>query len=105
LTVSDRQDADDLIGREVVNFERVEQPPSFRPHRPPVDPACPRQRRMPEKDVLGDAELGKQQQLLIDRRNTRAPRVVRRGKIDLRSVHENGANVRLVDAGHDLDEG
>ena len=60
---------------------------------------------MAEKDVLGDAELGKQQQLLIDRRDARAARVVGRGKIDLRPVDENRADVRLVDPGHDLDQG
>ena len=83
LTVADGQDADDLIRREIVDFERVRAAvaASARIARQSMRPA-PASGRMAEKDVLGDAELGKQQQLLIDRRDARAARVVGRGEIE-----------------------
>ena len=76
----------------------------FRAHRPPVDAARARQRRVTKEDVFGDAELGKQQQFLIDRRHAGAARIVRRGKLDLRPVDQNRTSVGLIDAGHDLDQ-
>ena len=104
LAVADGERADDLIGSEIVDFERVEQRLGFGAHRPPIDAARARLRRVAEKDVLGDAELGKQQQLLIDRRDARAARVVGRGKVNLFPVDKDRADVGLVDAGHDLDQ-
>jgi hypothetical protein len=59
---------------------------------------------MAKKDVFGDTEFGKQQQLLIDRRYAGAARIVRAGETNLTSVDQNRAKIRLIDPGNDLDE-
>ena len=73
-------------------------------HGAPVDPARPGARRVAEEDVLGDGELGKQQQLLIDRRDAGALGVVGRGEAGLAAVDQDRARVGLVDARTDLDQ-
>ena len=104
LAVADRQSTDNLVGREIVDFQRGEQLVGFGAHRPPVDSTRPGERRMAKKNVFGDTEFGKQQQLLIDRRYAGAARIVRAGETNLTSVDQNRAKIRLIDPGNDLDE-
>ena len=105
LAIADAEGADDAIGLQVVNRERGQQIRRLLAHRAPVEPAEACARRMPHEDVLGDGELGKQQQLLIDRRDAGAPGVVRPLQIDRLAVDDDRAAIGRKHAGDDLDQG
>ena len=57
-----------------------------------------------QRDVLGDAELRHQVQLLVDGGDAVALGGLDVGELDGLAVDEDAAGVRLVDAGHHLDQ-
>ena len=67
LAVRDRQPADDGIDVEIMAVQGIEQGAGAGPHGGPVHAAPAGARRMADIDVLRHAQLGKQQQFLIDR--------------------------------------
>ena len=74
-------------------------PQSTTPMRP-----TSRARRMAHEDVLGHGQLGVEAQLLVHRGDASGLCLVRAVEGDLLAVHADGARVRPVDAGDDLDE-
>src|SRR5579883_516186 len=105
LAIADAERADDAVGIEIVNFERGEQLFRLLAHRSPIDPAKSAARRMAHENVLGDGEFGEEQQLLIDRGDADAPRVVRPLQMDRLAVDDHLAAVGRKHAGDDLDQG
>ena len=67
LSVRHREAADDGIDVEIMAVERIEQGASAGPHGGPVHAAPAGARRMADIDVLRHAQLGEEQQFLIDR--------------------------------------
>ena len=57
-----------------------------------------------DEDVLGDIEVGEEHRLLVDRRDAVALRLRRVADGDVLPGQQDLAAVRLVDAGHDLDQ-
>ena len=57
------------------------------------------------EDVLGDAEVGEDHRLLVDRDDTVALRLGRRAQRDELTVEAHFTGVGLMDAGHRLDQG
>ena len=57
-----------------------------------------------DEDVLGDVEIGKQQRLLIDRGDAKSLRLGGAANRDRPAGQKHLAAIRLMDAGHDLDQ-
>ena len=80
LAVRHREAADDGIDVEIMAVEGIEQGASAGPHGGPVHAAPAGARRMADIDVLRHAQLGEQQQFLIDRGDALGRRLAGRGK-------------------------
>ena len=61
-------------------------------------------RRVAEEDVLGDGQLGEEQQLLVDRGDAAVARLARGDRLELGVADADRAAVGRVDAGDDLDQ-
>ena len=72
-------------------------------HGPVVDDASPI--AMADEDVLGDREIRKDHGFLVDRRDPKRLRLERAADPNRAAIDEGLARVRLLDPGHDLDEG
>ncbi len=104
LPVGDREPAHGDIDIEVVAVERIQQRPRARPHRRPIHRVPAGAGRMADIDVLRNAELGKQQQLLVDGRDAVSGGFVRRGEADGRACDPHLPGIRRDHAGDDLDQ-
>ena len=104
LAIGDRQRRDFGVDVDMLAVEIVEQRARLGAHLAPVHAAERRARRMADEDVFGDAQLGKEQQLLIDDRDALGARVAWRGKMNDLAADANLARVRAMNAGHDLDQ-
>src|SRR5690606_23199063 len=105
LAVAYRQRADFALHVDVVNVERGEdftRPPI---HRPPIDHTKSVAWRVTDKDILGDGEFRIEAQFLINRSDTALLCISRVAKGNILSVDANRPGIRLMYAGHDLDEG
>jgi hypothetical protein len=69
-----------------------------------IDQAAPA-RRVGDADVVGDAEVGHQRQLLEDARDAGSDRFLRVQEAALAAFEHDAALVGLHHAGHDLDQG
>ena len=74
-------------------------------HLPPVECAKRTFGRVPHENVFSDGEFGKQQQFLIDGRDTGFLRVNGSFKGDRVAIERDFACIRPVDAGNQLDQG
>jgi hypothetical protein len=74
-------------------------------HRHPIDQAEAVARGVTEKNVLGDAQLVKQDGFLMDRCHAGAGGIMRGVEVAGLAVDEDDAVIRPVDAGQDLDDG
>ena len=104
LAVADRQRADDLVCGQIIDLERGEERFGPGAHGAPVDAAHSGARRVTEKNVLRDRQLGEEQQFLINRGDASALGVLWTGEARFSATDQNGAAVGLVDPGNDLDE-
>ena len=59
---------------------------------------------MADEDVFGHVEIGEEERLLVDRGDAVALRLGRAADRDRLAGQEDLATVRLIDAGHDLDQ-
>jgi hypothetical protein len=73
-------------------------------HLPPVEHAEPAARCVPEEDVLGDGELRKQQQFLVNRGDAALARLARGERLEPLVADPDGSGIGSVHAGDDLDE-
>ena len=105
LAVGDRQRRRPWRRRRGRGCRAVEELPRPRAHRAPVDAAARLARRVAEEDVLGDRQLGEQQQLLVDGGDAgaRAARAARRNCISRPSIMDAPASAPWT-PGHDLDQ-
>jgi hypothetical protein len=84
--------------------EAAEQPAGLLPHPAPVDQPEPAHRLPAEEDVLGDAEIGLERQLLVDDGDAQRLRVARARHSHRLAAEPHGAGVRPVHAAEDLDQ-
>ena len=104
LAVRHREAADDGIDVEIMAVERIEQGASAGPHGGPVHAAPAGARRMADIDVLRHAQLGEQQQFLIDRGDALGRRLAGRGKSDRLAFDPHLAGIGRLHPGDDLDQ-
>ena len=71
---------------------------------PPAVQQSPESRLASEKDVLGDGQVGRQRQFLVDQPDPEPVRVGHIADVHTPSVVDNLAGVGTVDAAEDLDE-
>ena len=91
-------------GGEIVDLQRGQQRLGALAHRAPVEAAAEAARGVAHEDVLRDGQLGKQQQLLIDRRDAGAARVLGQVELALDAVDQDLPAVGRKHAGDDLDQ-
>src|SRR5277367_5846685 len=87
-----------------MDLERREQGLGALAHRAPVEAAAESARGVAHEDVFRDGQLGKQQQLLIDRRHAGASRVLRQIELSLDAIDQDPATVGWKHARYDLDQ-
>ena len=104
LPIGDRQRRDFGVDVDMRTVEVVEQRARFRPHRAPVHAAERHARRVADEDVFGDAQLRKEQQLLIDDRDALGARFAGRTEMNDLVANPNFAGVGAMNSGHDLDQ-
>src|SRR5690606_11387200 len=105
LAVAYRQRADFTLHVDVVDIERREDFPCPTIHCPPIDHTKSVAWRMTDKDILSDGEFRIEAQFLINRSDAAFLCISRVAKGNFLSVDANRPGIRLVYAGHDLDEG
>jgi hypothetical protein len=101
LLLRDGQIADDRVGRDVVVPELRQRRAGPRAHGVPVDetrdpgPETSPARLRPKQQILHDAEIRRERQLLVDHRDARAPRVDRTRRRIRASVDRHRPGVGL----------
>src|SRR5581483_9373485 len=78
--------------------------PCLARHAPPVDEPEASRWLAAEKDVLGDAQVGRDAELLVHHADARVERVAGRAELALATLNDEGAPIRAVYARDDLHE-
>ena len=86
-----------------LDVEVVEDPGGPAVHRPPIDPT-PAPRRAPDQDVLGHRKVRAEIDLLVDGADPDGLGVLGGSDVDVLPVEGDGAGIRPLDAGQDLDQ-